>query len=147
MLIVSMTDDYQGLRDALARALDDLDDLIRIGLRRLGLDARESRLLHALEAGGAQSQRGLGELLRIDRTTMVALIDRLEHVGFLRRSEHPDDRRAYAVELTRKGAEACDGARGAVADAERALLERLAGHDRPRARRLLRELGGGGSRV
>jgi DNA-binding MarR family transcriptional regulator len=41
--------------------------------------------------------------LRIDRTTMVSLIDDLERKGYVLRQRHPRDRRAYLVQPTATG--------------------------------------------
>jgi DNA-binding MarR family transcriptional regulator len=49
------------------------------------------------------TQAALGEALRIDRTTMVALIDELEARGYVQRKRHPDDRRAFLVHPTKAG--------------------------------------------
>lgn len=59
-----------------------------------------------LTGGGgtpALSQHAVGERLRIDRTTMVALVDELERMGYLRRERNPSDRRAYVLTLTPQG--------------------------------------------
>lgn len=52
----------------------------------------------------AFSQQAIGERLRIDRSTMVTVIDDLERAGFVRRERNPDDRRAYVIKLTPQGA-------------------------------------------
>ncbi len=49
------------------------------------------------------SQAELSSRSQIDRTTMGGIVDRLEKEGFIERSNHPDDRRAYQVFLTSKG--------------------------------------------
>ncbi len=53
----------------------------------------------------ALSQQAIGEALRIDRTTMVALVDDLEQLGLVRRERNPADRRAYMIRLTSEGAD------------------------------------------
>jgi DNA-binding PadR family transcriptional regulator len=54
--------------------------------------------------------------LRIDRTTMVALLDDLEAKGYVARQRHPHDRRAFLVHRT-------DSGRLAKVDAVRILDE------------------------
>ena len=49
------------------------------------------------------SQSRLGRALGIDRSTMVAVIDRLEKRRLVRRAPSPTDRRSYALELTSEG--------------------------------------------
>ena len=41
--------------------------------------------------------------MRVDRTTMVAIVDELEAAGFVDRQRNPEDRRAYALEATDAG--------------------------------------------
>jgi DNA-binding MarR family transcriptional regulator len=72
-------------------------------LAPLGISAREFGVLTVLAREGELSQQAVGNRLRIDRTTMVAMIDALEQAGLVRRERNPGDRRAYAVRLTPKG--------------------------------------------
>ena len=86
-------------------------------------------------AAAALSQQAIGEALRIDRTTMVALVDDLEQLGLVRRERNPADRRAYTIRLTSEGADlqrrAEEAGRGPIpvsvfgAKPEVRLLERL----------------------
>lgn len=49
------------------------------------------------------SQSELGTAVGIDRSTMVAVIDRLESRGWVVRAPSPNDRRSYALELSPEG--------------------------------------------
>lgn len=49
------------------------------------------------------SQAELSHRSQIDRTTMGGLVDRLEKEGFVKRRQHPEDRRAYQIFLTDRG--------------------------------------------
>ena len=49
------------------------------------------------------SQRELGDLLVVDRSNVTGLLDRLGKLGWVRREDHPDDRRVYRVSLTPAG--------------------------------------------
>jgi DNA-binding MarR family transcriptional regulator len=74
-------------------------------------------LRHEAEADrerGSLSQQAIGERLRIDRTTMVSLIDDLERAGYVERERNPDDRRAYVITLTAAGRRAQARAEEAV---------------------------------
>ncbi len=102
------------------------------------LTPRRFALLLALEAGGPRSQQSLGELLRIDRTTMVAVIDELEERGLVERRRDPRDRRVWAVHLTEGGREALEVGRGYAVQVEEALLAPFAESDRERLRDMLR---------
>ncbi|WP_246024223.1 MarR family winged helix-turn-helix transcriptional regulator [Azospirillum ramasamyi] len=49
------------------------------------------------------SQSDLGTAVGIDRSTMVAVIDRLESRGLVVRAPSPNDRRSYALRLSPEG--------------------------------------------
>jgi DNA-binding MarR family transcriptional regulator len=51
------------------------------------------------------TQAELSEKGQIDRTTVGGLVDRLEKIGLVERRQHPQDRRAYMIHLTRRGKE------------------------------------------
>lgn len=85
---------------------------------------------------GSLSQQAIGERLRIDRTTMVSLIDDLERERYVKRDRNPDDRRAYVLTLTAAGRKAQARAEqavdahaleffGQITEAERRELHRL----------------------
>jgi DNA-binding MarR family transcriptional regulator len=109
-------------------------------LAPLGLNVRMCGVLNLLKDQGPASQQEIGEQLGIDRTTMVEIVDELERQGIVRRERSANDRRSYAVTLTRGGkvkqkraAEAFDAAAEdffsplSVSDRERllAMLARL----------------------
>jgi DNA-binding MarR family transcriptional regulator len=95
---------------------DDTGQLLRRAFARTRAVARQvlppdrhpgdGALLELLDAGGPRSQQDLGERLRVNRTIMVKLVDRLETDGLVRRERNPRDRRAYALELTPTGRQA-----------------------------------------
>jgi DNA-binding MarR family transcriptional regulator len=72
-------------------------------LHPLGLTVKHYGLLTLLVHEGPVPQGRLGEVMRIDRTTMVALIDDLERAGHVDRTRNPEDRRAYALSATASG--------------------------------------------
>ncbi|WKD58171.1 Multiple antibiotic resistance protein MarR [Corynebacterium capitovis DSM 44611] len=68
------------------------------------------------------SQRQLSELLSIDASDMVRLIDSLEVHGWVQRDRDPNDRRRQIVTATKKGSKAqAELAAGVTAAEERAL--------------------------
>jgi DNA-binding MarR family transcriptional regulator len=72
-------------------------------LAPLGLTVRTCGVLNLLADQGPLSQQAIGELLSIDRTTMVEIVDELEHAGIARRVRNTNDRRSYLVTLTPGG--------------------------------------------
>lgn len=72
-------------------------------LEPVGIDPREFLLMRFVAAAEGQSQQALAEHLHVPASRMVALVDRLEEVGFVERRPDPDDRRVRGLHLTRKG--------------------------------------------
>src|SRR4051812_14784797 len=68
-----------------------------------GRHPRDLAILSTLADSGPVSQARLSELLRINRTIMVKLVDGLEQAGLVRRERDPADRRRYALVLTAEG--------------------------------------------
>jgi DNA-binding MarR family transcriptional regulator len=129
----------------LAWAAQSAQEVANQALEPLGLTVKHfgvmTFLRHEAEREGERgslSQQAIGERLRIDRTTMVSLIDDLERTGYVKRERNPADRRAYVITLTPAGRKAQTRAEKAVdadalqffgqlSDAERQELHRLLG--------------------
>jgi MarR family transcriptional regulator, lower aerobic nicotinate degradation pathway regulator len=127
----------------LAWAAENAQEVANRAVEPLGLTVKHfgvmTFLRHETEPGGeggSLSQQAIGERLRIDRTTMVSLIDDLERAGYVKRERNPDDRRAYVIKLTAAGRKAQARAEEAVdahalqffgqlTEAERQELHRL----------------------
>lgn len=109
-------------------------------LAPLGLSPRESGVLHHVRSLGPISQRALGLVLRIDRTTMVAMIDALEAKGLVSRAADPRDRRAHALTVTREGRQISRRADLIVLRVERRFLAALPDAEANALRRTLARL-------
>lgn len=72
-----------------------------------------------------RSQAEVAQLLGIDRTSMVAVIDQLERKGLVQRRPHGADRRKNIVELTAAGRDLEQRAWLLIEDCERQLLAPL----------------------
>ncbi len=68
-----------------------------------GIDPRQFLLMRFVATSEGQSQQALAERLDVPPSRMVALVDRLEDVGFIERRPDPEDRRVRGLHLTRKG--------------------------------------------
>ncbi|MEV0387255.1 MarR family transcriptional regulator [Nonomuraea sp. NPDC050643] len=117
-----------------------LAELTGPALEPYGIDGREFGVLSVLAAPEPLSQLEAAQRLRIDRTTMVAMIDALERKDLVERRPHPDDRRKNIVELTGRGRDTLGAATRAVDGAEEAFLAVLPGDDAERLRDALDRL-------
>jgi DNA-binding MarR family transcriptional regulator len=116
-------------------------------LEPLGLTVKHFGVLtfirHEAESGregGSLSQQAIGERLRIDRTTMVSLIDDLERAGYVKRERNTDDRRAYVITLTAAGRRAQARAEEAVDAHALQFFGQLSEVERQELHRLLTRL-------
>jgi DNA-binding MarR family transcriptional regulator len=60
-------------------------------------------LLFFLQKNDGSSLTQISQGLMLENPTVTGLIDRLEKLGYVKRSNHPDDRRVYLIYLTEKG--------------------------------------------
>ena len=101
-------------------------------LEPFGVEPRTYAVLKALIEDDGQSQRQLSAQLGIHRNVMVAVVDKLERQGLVKRMPHPGDRRAFAVTMTDKARELlpearCSGPRAGGRD-HRVVVGRGAQH-------------------
>jgi DNA-binding MarR family transcriptional regulator len=94
-------------------------------LQPLQLSPQEFGLLNQVIAQPALTQAQLGGLLGIDRTTVVAMLDKLMDSGWIVRSADTRDRRVHRISGTSKGLALHAEALAAVLAVERAFLDRL----------------------
>ncbi len=62
-----------------------------------------STILLFLEKNGPQTMTALSKILYVDNSTVTGLVDRLEKMNFVCRSDHPDDRRKWSVSISEEG--------------------------------------------
>src|SRR5262245_36417194 len=99
------------MRSTLLRAVDDASRkasaqsviLSETVARLSGLNATDLECLDLLNLAGAQTAGQLAAQTGLTTGAMTAVIDRLEHAGFVRRRDDPTDRRRVLVELLPKG--------------------------------------------
>jgi DNA-binding MarR family transcriptional regulator len=60
-------------------------------------------LLFFLQKNDGLSLTQISQGLMLENPTVTGLIDRLEKLGYVKRSDHPNDRRVYLVNITEKG--------------------------------------------
>jgi DNA-binding MarR family transcriptional regulator len=80
---------------------------VRFGesLEPLGLKPAHAGILRAIEQSDGVSQQTLCERLGVFSSRLVGLIDELERQKLVERRNNPNDRRSYALYLTKSGRE------------------------------------------
>jgi DNA-binding MarR family transcriptional regulator len=96
---------------------------------------RAVRDLHAIAA-----QRTIADTLRLDRATVVALVDALEVRGLARRVQSREDRRANAVELTPIGRRVLKRADALMEECETAFVATLREEERGQLQAILERM-------
>ncbi len=86
------------------------------------------------------SQRRLGELLGLNRTTTSKLVDTVEAKGWVVRGRDPRDRRSYALRLTRQGRESLEALHRSLDGGEARLTRSLTSEEHTRLAEVLRAL-------
>ena len=131
----------------LAWAAETAQEVADRALEPLGLNVKHFGVMtflgHETDSDperGSLSQQAIGERLRIDRTTMVSLIDDLERAGYVKRERNPDDRRAYVISLTAAGRRAQARAEKAVDEHALEFFGRISEPERQELHRLLARL-------
>jgi DNA-binding MarR family transcriptional regulator len=102
-----------------------LSDLSTQALAPLQINGRELAVLVLLGGNEPLSQLQAAGRLRVDRTTMVDLIDSLELKQFVQRRPDPSDRRRNIVALTAAGQHALQEGGRVAKEAETRFLSPL----------------------
>ena len=105
-----------------------------------GFTMKHFGCLTVIATEGPLSQQRLSERIGLDRTTIVAIVDDLERAGYVERRRDPEDRRAYALEITRSGRTWRDQVGRALLEAEAEFLAPLTERERQTLVRLLQKL-------
>src|SRR6478735_1650094 len=101
---------------------------------------REVPALTLIRDDPALSQRRLGELLNLNRTTTGKLVDTLEAKGLITRDRDAKDRRSYALRLTDEGERVLSDLHRSLAKGEAHLTQPLTSEEYDRLAAELRTL-------
>lgn len=82
-------------------------------------------VLVLIDSNSGLNQSELGEAMGVDRSTMVAVIDKLENAGYVVRQPAPNDRRSYALTLSPAGVTLLSRLRPAVLSHEKTMATSL----------------------
>jgi MarR family transcriptional regulator, lower aerobic nicotinate degradation pathway regulator len=102
-----------------------------------GLRLGHLAVLGALTEGGARTQRGLSELLKIHPSDMVTLVDDLAQRDLISRTTDPADRRRNLITLTTSGRKLVRQATTQSRRIHRELLSALSRDEQESVRQLL----------
>ncbi len=109
-------------------------------LAGFGLRVRSYAVLTLACRPTCATQRELSELLRLDPSQIVSLVDNLQSRGLVCRKTDPSDRRAKIVTATDLGREVRAAAALSARDAQASVFDRLPAEERSHFFELLRDI-------
>lgn len=98
-----MLDMEKWLPFLLAKAHQHTHTLMRLTLEQFKLTPPQFAALAFLWRRDGLNQQELGSLMKVDRTTIGGILERLERLELVQRGQDPRDRRSWVVFVTKKG--------------------------------------------
>jgi len=114
----------------LGRAARQAERVTQQRLFEVGMRRGFYGVLATLEEFGAGAQAEIGRRLGIDPSDMVAILNDLEHAGYVSRARDPEDRRRNSVTITDAGSQALVWFDTAIAAAQDEMLSALSAAER-----------------
>jgi MarR family transcriptional regulator, lower aerobic nicotinate degradation pathway regulator len=111
-------------------------------LEPLGLRPPHFGVLRLIDADPGLTQQELARRSLIDPSSMVAVVDELEELGYAERQPHPADRRKHAIHLTADGTRMLERAQTVAVKTTKEILAPLTADEIDELRVLLRKLAG-----
>lgn len=87
----------------LAKVVQDMVYSFNDSLKTYSLSTRDYGVLLTIYNNKNVSQKKIADILKIDKTTVVYIVDDLEEKNYLKRVKNPKDRRSFQLKLTKKG--------------------------------------------
>lgn len=125
----------------LSRANARAQTILREAFEAAGVRGYDFRVLAALDEHGPVSQAELGRHTGIDRSDVVATVNRLVESGWARRDQDPVDRRRNVVTITRRGRAQVERLDAVLAGVQAMVMAPLSDREQATLGRLLAKLG------
>lgn len=109
-------------------------------LRDYGMSGGQWRTIAALAYRDGLSQREVADLISLDSSTLVPIIDKLEQNGFVKRQPDPKDRRNKRIFLTEKSQSIIDSIVDAALNLRKAVYKDISARDMDIAKTVLRKV-------
>jgi DNA-binding MarR family transcriptional regulator len=109
-------------------------------LTALGLGPPHAGMLRLINVNAGISQQALSSMLGLPPSRLVVLLDELEERGLVERRSGSEDRRVYALHLTRKGIEILESIAKVSREHDDAICTALTADERETLGGLLRRI-------
>lgn len=124
----------------LNRSAIRIRQMMEEALAPLNIFAKHYGLMAVVKEKGPITQQAIGDILKIDRTTMVLLVDDAEGKDIVIRNPHPTDRRCHLLSLSENGQKIFDKANHLVKKVEDEFFSVLGERDKEHLITLLGKL-------
>jgi len=124
----------------LAKGHQAAHTLMKNSLDEFGLTPPQFATLAFLWKTDGINQHELGCLMKVDRTTISGILERLERLEFVSRGMDPRDRRSYVLFVTKKGKKLYDRLVPALNNVNEEISLRLTGPEQEQLALLLKKL-------
>jgi DNA-binding MarR family transcriptional regulator len=135
-----MRDEAESIGFLLQRAHSTIRGRLTAVLEGSGIHLGHIAILGMLVQEDGLTQRELSVRTGIEKSSMVLFIDHLEREGWIERKAHPEDRRAHAIAITRRGQDQLSVLGPKLTQAENDGLTSLSTADRAKLRVYLRAI-------
>jgi DNA-binding MarR family transcriptional regulator len=88
------------VRGAMRRLTTEIDGLDQRAAEHFGISRTDLRVLDNLRSSGPMTPSRLASAVGLTSGGLSIALERLERIGYITRSRHPDDRRSVVVEAT-----------------------------------------------
>jgi DNA-binding MarR family transcriptional regulator len=116
---------YQYFGFLAAKTGERLLGLLQPYLNKENITIKQLGILILIDEQPGITQKQIGLIQQIDRTTVTQQIDLLEQMKLVKRNTSACDRRAYALDLTAKGRNMAARLRGYIQSTEKVFFENL----------------------
>jgi hypothetical protein len=97
---MSRTEPLSATLAAIRRLGTEVDGLDQRATTRFGISRTDLHLIDRLRSDGPQKPSRLARSVGLTSGGLSIALERLERIGYIRRSQHPDDRRSVLVDAT-----------------------------------------------
>jgi len=134
--------DYENSLGLIARnAFRSLEKALDVELsRKYGISGGQWRVIGALAVSNGITQKGVADLIFLDTSTLVPILDKLETKGFVQRKPDPKDRRNKRIFLTEKSESIIDSIIDAVLNMRKSVYKNIPVQDIDIAKQVLKKM-------
>jgi MarR family transcriptional regulator for hemolysin len=134
--------DYENSIGLIARnAFRSLEKALDVELlRKYGISGGQWRVIGALAVSNGITQKEVADLIYLDTSTLVPILDKLEKLELVQRKLDPKDRRNKRIFLTEKSESIIDSIVDAVLNMRRSVYKNIPVQDMDTAKQVLRKI-------